>query len=145
MKNGRPSNLFPLLRAVNHPLGRNQKAYETHFCAAQTIQFGPGISRWDTRGSSNLPQLKRLINSNMLHLTKQECLPELPPLTRTSHHIPVSSRCQTQYNEAVKDLVSLLPNTDYWNILWNLVPHTHTHCLFILVIGNCHTVGTITR
>lgn len=31
MKNGKPSNLFPLLKAVKHPFGDNQKKYEVRF------------------------------------------------------------------------------------------------------------------
>ena len=69
-ENGKPSNLFPLLRAVRHPFGNNQRAYETHFCGGRTKQFGRGPAVWDASGSSNLPQLRELVSSHLLHLKK---------------------------------------------------------------------------
>jgi hypothetical protein len=106
MKNGKPCNLFPLLKAVNHPLGRDQKAYEIHFCNGIMKSFGRGKDVWDASGCSNLEQLKKLVASSLLHMTKEQCLNDLPPLTNISHDVPVSSRFQIQYERAVKDLVS---------------------------------------
>jgi hypothetical protein len=100
MKNGKPSNLFPLLKAVRHPLGKDQKAYEKHFCAGMLKNFV-----WDANGCSNLKQLKRLVSSNLLHLTKDQCL-SLPPLKRERYQVPISHRNQLQYIQAVKNLVS---------------------------------------
>lgn len=105
MKNGKPSNLFPLLRAVRHPLSEHQKAYEKHFCAGMEKNFGRGRV-WDASGCSNLKQLKRLVTCNLLHLTKEQCLAELPPLTRETRQVPISSRSQIQYARGVKDVVS---------------------------------------
>jgi SNF2 family DNA or RNA helicase len=105
MKNGKPCNLFPLLKAVRHPFGNNQKEFERHFCAGAEKNFGRGRPVWDASGSSNLKQLKRLVASHLLHLTKAQCLAELPPLTRETRKVPVSSRCQLQYIEALKSLV----------------------------------------
>jgi SNF2 family DNA or RNA helicase len=105
MKNGKPCNLFPLLKAVRHPFGNNQKEYERHFCAGAEKNFGRGRPVWDASGSSNLKQLKRLVASHLLHLTKAQCLAELPPLTRETRKVPVSSRCQLQYIQALKSLV----------------------------------------
>lgn len=106
MKNGKPCNLFPLLKAVNHPLGRDQQAYEIHFCNGMLKNFGRGKEVWDASGCSNLEQLKKLVASNLLHMTKEQCLNDLPPLTNISHDVPVSSRFQIQYERAVNDLVS---------------------------------------
>lgn len=105
MKNGKCSNLYPLLKAVRHPLARHQKAYETHFCAGMMKNFGRGHPQWDASGCSNLKQLKRLVESNLLHLTKEQCLSELPPLTRVTRRVPISSRCQNRYTDAIKELV----------------------------------------
>ena len=109
MKNGKPCNLFPLLKAVRHPLGNHQKAYEKHFCAGMDRSFGRGRVAWDANGASNLPQLNRLVTSHLLHLTKEQCLASLPPLTRETRKVPVSSRCQLQYDAALKHLVSCQP------------------------------------
>ncbi|CAJ1949837.1 unnamed protein product [Cylindrotheca closterium] len=106
MKNGKPSNLFPLLRAVRHPLGKNQMAYEKHFCGGILKSFGRGKPLWDANGCANLKQLKRLVSSNLLHLTKEQCL-TLPPLKRHRYEVPISHRNQLQYIQAVKNLASL--------------------------------------
>ena len=60
MKNGKPANLFPLLRAIGHPFGDDQMSYETYFCNGQQKRFGPGCGRlvWDASGSSNLNLLR---------------------------------------------------------------------------------------
>lgn len=103
MKNGKPSNLFPLLVAVRHPLGSHQISYEAHFCAGCRFQMG-GRSVWKATGSTNLAQLHQLISSHLLHLTKAECLKDLPPQTREYSSVPVSSRQQIAHNEAMKEL-----------------------------------------
>ena len=105
MKNGKPSNLFPLLKAVRHPFGNNQRAYETQFCNGKQKNFGRGGPVWDASGSSNLEQLRELASSHLLHLTKDECLKTLPKSTRQHKHIPVSHRLQMQYAKALQDMV----------------------------------------
>lgn len=40
MKNGLPINLFPLLRAIKHPLGDNQTAYEARYCGKHRRTLG---------------------------------------------------------------------------------------------------------
>lgn len=106
MKNGKPSNLFPLLKAVNHPLGRHQKAYEAHFCAGREVNFGRG-KVWQATGAANLEQLHKLTKTHMLHLTKETCLKDLPPLSRTFVSVPVSSRRQMQHNHALQELARI--------------------------------------
>ncbi|OEU17198.1 P-loop containing nucleoside triphosphate hydrolase protein, partial [Fragilariopsis cylindrus CCMP1102] len=110
MKNGKPSNLFPLLKAVRHPLGRNQKAYEAHFCNGMLKNFGRGAT-WDASGCSNLDQLKQMVASNLLHMTKEQCLTDLPPMTNIFHDVPVSSRFQIQYEQAIVHLANIQANS----------------------------------
>ncbi|VEU38183.1 unnamed protein product [Pseudo-nitzschia multistriata] len=110
MKNGKPGNLFPLLKAVRHPLGRHQKAYEAHFCNGMIKNFGRG-PQWDACGASNLDQLRRKVASNLLHMTKEQCLTELPPMTKIFHDVPVSSRFQVQYEQSIKNLASIQANS----------------------------------
>lgn len=40
MRNGRPSNLYPLLRAIGHPLGSLKAEYEKKYCGAKWKAFG---------------------------------------------------------------------------------------------------------
>lgn len=106
MKNGKPLNLFPLLKAVRHPFGDNQIDYETHFCAGQQKSFGQGRRPvWDANGATNLTQLRQHVASHLLYMTKEEVLAELPPKTRVFRQVPVSSRHQLQHNAALNDLV----------------------------------------
>lgn len=105
MKNGKPSNLFPLLKAIQHPLGRHQRAYEAHFCQGQSTKFG-----WMATGAANLPQLRALTQSHLLHLTKEQCLPELPKQTRHRNKVPVSSRAQLKHTQALQKLASVYSN-----------------------------------
>jgi len=104
MKNGKPSNLFPLLRAVGHPLGGHQRLYETQFCAGREKQFGRGPAVWDASGSSNLPMLQKLIDTHLLHLKKDDVLKSLPPRTRKFEHVPVSHRMEMSHRQALQDL-----------------------------------------
>jgi hypothetical protein len=104
MKNGKPLNLFPLLKAVKHPFGEHQKAYETFFCAGHQKSF-KGRVTWDANGSSNLVQLRQHVASHLLYMTKEECLDELPPQTREFRQVPVSSRHQIQHDLALNELV----------------------------------------
>lgn len=104
MKNGKPLNLFPLLKAARHPFGDHQKAYETHFCSGHNKQIR-GKVVWDANGASNLVQLRQHVSSHLLYMTKEECLDELPPKTREFRQVPVSSRHQLQHDSALNELV----------------------------------------
>lgn len=106
MKNGRPCNLFPLLQAVQHPLGQHQRAFEAYFCGGREVSFGPK-STWIASGSAHLPQLRQLVSSHLLHLTKADCLKDLPPQTREFKTVPVSSKSQLQHYAAVQDLAKV--------------------------------------
>jgi SNF2 family DNA or RNA helicase len=111
MKNGKPANLFPLLRAVRHPFGDYQKEYEKYFCDGKDKSFGRGRVVWDASGCSNLEQLKEHISSHVLHMTKEECLSDLPPQTRIYKHVPVSSKHQLQHNQALNELATIYATT----------------------------------
>lgn len=106
MKNGKPSNLFPLLKATRHPFGDDQKIYETFFCNGQQRNYG-GRNVWDANGNSNLPILNAHIASHVLHKTKDDCLKGLPSKTREYRTVPVSSRFELLHNKALLDLVSM--------------------------------------
>ena len=106
MKNGKPSNLFPLLKAVRHPFGDDQKKFELYFCAGQQKNYGKGVV-WDASGSSNLPTLNAHIVSHVIHLTKDECLKDLPAKERVYREVPVSSRHELKYIAALNELVSV--------------------------------------
>lgn len=111
MKNGKPANLFPLLKAVKHPFGNHQRAYEGHFCGGREIRFGNGGRPvWQATGAANLDQLRTLTQSHILHLTKDDCLKNLPPQTRVFKTVPVSSRSQMKHNQAMQNLAKIYEN-----------------------------------
>ncbi len=105
MKNGKPSNLFPLLKAVQHPFGDDQRLYEVFFCNGQQRQYG-GRTIWDASGSSNLSLLNAHITSHVFRKTKEDCLKDLPKKTREYKLVPVSSKFELQHNKALLDMVS---------------------------------------
>lgn len=99
-------NLFPLLRAVRHPFGDDQNAYERYFCNGQQKRFGKNV-RWDASGSSNLSLLNDHISSHLMYKTKEECLKELPPKTRECRTVPVSRRSELLYANAMNELAKV--------------------------------------
>ncbi|KAK1734784.1 SWI/SNF-related matrix-associated actin-dependent regulator of chromatin subfamily A-like protein 1 [Skeletonema marinoi] len=104
MKNGRPSNLFPLLNAVRHPFGDHQMRYETYFCDGQQRQMN-GKEVWLATGSSNLRELNAHTASHVFRMTKEECMSkELPPRKREFRTVPVGPLQQQRYTQALKDL-----------------------------------------
>lgn len=103
LKNGQPSNLFPLLKAVKHPFGKYQKAYEFYFCEGREFRVN-GMPVWQAKGAANLEQLRNCTASHVLFLRKDECLKELPPQTRVIRTVPVSARATIQHTQAVMRL-----------------------------------------
>jgi len=80
MKNGRPAQLFPLLAAIGHPLGANQRAFEERYCLGHWREQG-GRRLWQASGATQLEELQRLVRPLLLHRSKQHCL-DLPPKQR---------------------------------------------------------------
>eukprot|EP00986_Skeletonema_menzelii_P011401 scaffold5862_cov138-Skeletonema_menzelii.AAC.6 len=104
MKNGRPSNLFPLLQAVRHPFGDHQMRYESNFCDGQQRMMN-GKEVWLATGSSNLRELNAHTASHIFRMTKEECMSkELPPRKRELRTVPVGPLQQQRYTQALKDL-----------------------------------------
>jgi hypothetical protein len=79
-RNGRPSNLFPLLRLIRHPVAKNKRKYEARYCNAGETPY----SKWDTTGASNLEELHEKIKDGLLRRRKQDpdIMAELPDKTR---------------------------------------------------------------
>ena len=83
MKNGRPDQLYPLLAAIDHPIARDQRAFEESFCQGHWREDG-GRRRWQAKGASQLEELRRLTKPLVLHRRKQQIL-GLPPKQRRFH------------------------------------------------------------
>lgn len=77
----RPLDLFPLLRAIGHPLGDDLLRYAIRYCAAFQTEWG-----WDMGGASHLDELHERLRDVLLRRSKEEVL-DLPPKLRT--YMPV--------------------------------------------------------
>ena len=66
MKNGRPSNILPLLIGIRHPIAYNKIEFEKKYCNAKKTKF----CVWDTSGASNLEELRTAIGPYLLRKTK---------------------------------------------------------------------------
>lgn len=97
LKNGRPSNLYPLLRAVKAPIARDKSYYDQHFCDAKRTKY----SRWDCSGAINLDELREAAKPYILRRLKKNCL-DLPKMTRVIVDAEVDSKHQLAYKEICK-------------------------------------------
>jgi hypothetical protein len=82
IKNGRPTNLFPLLVATNHPLGKDRSHFERRYCNAGPTSW----TKWDVTGAAHLEELHELIRDGLLRRMKEECL-DLPGKLRVVRDI----------------------------------------------------------
>lgn len=95
MRGGRPINVFPLLKAVRHPLGKDQRKFEKYYCNAHDNGFG-----WDTTGAAHLDELMEQIKPIMLRRLKKDVLKDLPPKQRIVRPVEISPNAAKLYKEA---------------------------------------------
>ena len=88
MKNGRPKQLFPLLAAIDHPIARDQRQFESLYCQGHWRERR-GRQQWEASGASQLEDLRRLTRPLILHRRKQQVL-DLPPKRRQHHAIQLT-------------------------------------------------------
>ena len=88
MKNGRPSQLFPLLAAIDHPIARDQRLYEERYCQGHWREQ-KGKRQWQASGASQLEELRRLTRPLILHRRKSQVL-DLPPKQRRQHPVALT-------------------------------------------------------
>lgn len=101
IKNGRPANLYPLLKAVRHELAENRKEYERVFCAAGATRF----SRWDASGASHLDLLHERTKNVILRRKKKDCL-DLPKKTRVMRKAELSEVAAARYEAKLDELIA---------------------------------------
>lgn len=99
IKNGRPSNLFPLLVATQHTLAKNRREFELRYCQAKASRW----SKWDTSGAAHLDELHAKTRDIILRRLKSQCL-DLPEKTRVVRHAELSDAAQTEYNRVFATL-----------------------------------------
>lgn len=100
IKNGRPVNLFPLLKAIRHKLAQNKTYFEKRYCNAHQVQMGR-VKFWDNSGASNLPELHAQIKDSLLRRTKEQCL-DLPGKIRVQRTAELSTEAKRAYDDKYK-------------------------------------------
>ncbi|ABM21136.1 DEAD/DEAH box helicase [Marinobacter nauticus] len=74
----RPAEIWPLAHALDPDFFADKHRFEIRYCNAHKTEFG-----WNTRGSSNLPELNRQLRARiMVRRRKAQVLKDLPPKTR---------------------------------------------------------------
>ena len=92
MKNGRPQNLLPLLRAVDSPTAKNKNFYEQRFCGGR-----------NGMGSFHMEELKERTEDYILRRTKSECL-DLPEKIRTIVQVDATKKDKNEYEKIIQQL-----------------------------------------
>jgi SWI/SNF-related matrix-associated actin-dependent regulator 1 of chromatin subfamily A len=98
----RPIELFNLLRAISHPLGKVRTAFAKKYCGAylQTIYTRHGILRFvNEQGATNLEQLSYEIKESVLRRKKKEVL-NLPEKIVTVMECELTKEWQKTYDTA---------------------------------------------
>jgi SWI/SNF-related matrix-associated actin-dependent regulator 1 of chromatin subfamily A len=73
----RPINFYNLLKLCNHRVARSWVGFVIRYCAGKQFYGRGGRRIWDTKGSSNLDELKENTQDIMLRVRKEDVL-DLP-------------------------------------------------------------------
>lgn len=95
IKNGRPTNLFPLLVAIRHEVAKDRRHYERHFCNAGPTRW----TRWDVTGAAHLEELHATIADRLLRRMKDEVL-DLPEKMRVKREAEFTIDARARYEVA---------------------------------------------
>lgn len=101
MRGRKPTNLFPLLKAIRHPLSDNRGGFERRYCDAKPTKF----SKWDTSGAANLLELHEKTKGCILRRLKTECL-DLPPKTRVMEKVVPSGEDVEQFQAVLRQMTA---------------------------------------
>jgi SNF2 family DNA or RNA helicase len=103
IKNGRPVNLYPLLKAIAHPLSENRWQYEEYYCNAYSRKVGKNTI-WDNSGAAHLDELSKKTEDCILRRTKDDCL-DLPDKQRIFKPVELEPKQQKAYQQEISELV----------------------------------------
>jgi SWI/SNF-related matrix-associated actin-dependent regulator 1 of chromatin subfamily A len=99
----RPIEMFNLLRAIGHPLGRVRTHFARRYCGAylKTIirRYGPPIRFLDESGATNLDELREVLKTAMIRRKKKDVLDLPPKIVSVMEHV-MDSEWSTRYETA---------------------------------------------
>ena len=96
----RPRDLFPLLKILDHPLGKSFLSFAKRYCDAYQGDFGLVAD-----GASNIEELTVQLHGVMLRRTKDEVL-DLPPKIRTWMDVELHPYAIQHFNRLVQNFIS---------------------------------------
>jgi len=109
----RPIELFNLLKAIKHPLGRARTVYAKRYCGAymKTIvkKNGQIIRFFDEGGATHLEELREFTKGNILRRLKKDVL-NLPPKIISVQITELSKEDQKTYDNAFDNYVEWIAN-----------------------------------
>lgn len=109
-KNGRPLNMLPLLKAINHHIAVNDFDYQVRYCKAHTMhieqedKYNEKTAQrkiWQNKGAANLDELFKVTQNAILRRTKDECL-DLPEKIREFVEVELDVIAQHKYDTNFK-------------------------------------------
>jgi len=107
----RPIELFNLLKAIGHPLGRVRSFYSKRYCDGflQTIirRYKPPLRIWNEQGASNLGELREQIKNYMLRRKKDDVL-DLPEKIISVMECDLDNEWQKTYDNAWEAYIAFL-------------------------------------
>ncbi len=105
LKNGRPLNLLPLLKAINHKLvasPQKVKEFKERYCGPETVRTPRGpVTTYN--GATNLDELHELTKPSILRRLSKDCI-DLPELTRVVKKVELDKDGQTAYQTKLNAL-----------------------------------------
>lgn len=111
----RPAELFNLLRAIRHPLGKARTTFTRRYCGAylKTIPRRGGVIRfWDESGATHLDELREFTKDVILRRTKKEVL-DLPAKIVSVQVTALPQEHKKQYDTAFDDYIEFLSNNPW--------------------------------
>lgn len=111
----RPIELFPLLKLINHPLGKGLVDFTKRYCDRKLVSFGPR-SHWDINGASNIIELSEKLKGIMIRRLKKDCF-DIPDKIYNTYHLPLPSSFKKEYEKVLKQYKSQFSNSNMSNHL----------------------------
>lgn len=109
----RPAELFNLLRAINHPLGKRKGFFSKRYCGGhlKTIvkKTGQVIRFWDESGAVRLPELREMTREAILRRTKDEVL-DLPDKIISVEIVELDKESKRKYDNAWDEYLDWVAN-----------------------------------